>query len=879
VPLTPGEKLAAYEIRGLLGAGGMGEVYRAHDPRLQRDVAVKISSEQFSERFDREARAIAALNHPNICQIYDVGTNYLVMELVEGEAPQGPLPVDEVLRIADQIAAALEAAHARGVVHRDLKPANIKVTPAGVVKVLDFGLAKIGGSTPTAVTENSPTLSLAATQAGVVLGTAAYMAPEQARGKAVDHRADIWAFGVVVCELLTGERVFKGEDLTETLASVVKDQPDLDRVPRRLRRMLKACLEKDPARRLQAIGDARLLLESGDAPAESSEGTARRRLTAWLWPAVAAMLAIALGVMAWASWREVPAEQTVQFTISAPEDGAFINNFGSFAVSPDGRYVVFAARDKDGSPSLWLRPIDSLVARPLPDTTVSNFPFWSPDSKSVAFTAPREGKLKRIEITGGAALTLADLPIESAITSTGTWNRDGIILFGSSTGLQRVSASGGGVTALTSVDTSRKETGHGYPQFMPDGTRFLYFVASDDANVQGVYASSLSNPQQRTLLVRTDAKAVYVPLKGSAPPYLLWMQSDTLVAQRFNVDRMEREGDPLSLAEGIGRNQANPVRVAYWASEAGLLTYHGGDRVQSRRVVWVSRDGKALGDALPIGPMASPVLSPDGTRLALQRPFSERGAEDIGVWEFSRSVSTRLTFEPETERTPVWSPDSRQIAYSRVGKGIYRKDASGSGQPELLLESSRNDVPLDWSHDGRFLLYRAQGPPRSIWVLPLPLEGAATPQKPFRLTTSQADEPTGRFSPDGKWVAFGSNESGALEVYIQPFVPPGSANRSGGRWQVSNAGGGNVAWRGDGEELYYDTQTGDIMAVAIRAEGQGLKLDAPRPLMKALLDGSALHSFDVTRDGQRFLVQLPPAASDQNTALTVITNWQAALRK
>jgi Tol biopolymer transport system component len=591
------------------------------------------------------------------------------------------------------------------------------------------------------------------------------------------------------------------------------------------------------------------------------------------------MLAIALGVMAWASWREVPAEQTVQFTISAPEDGAFINNFGSFAVSPDGRYVVFAARDKDGSPSLWLRPIDSLVARPLPDTTVSNFPFWSPDSKSVAFTAPREGKLKRIEITGGAALTLADLPIESAITSTGTWNRDGIILFGSSTGLQRVSASGGGVTALTSVDTSRKETGHGYPQFMPDGTRFLYFVASDDANVQGVYASSLSNPQQRTLLVRTDAKAVYVPLKGSAPPYLLWMQSDTLVAQRFNVDRMEREGDPLSLAEGIGRNQANPVRVAYWASEAGLLTYHGGDRVQSRRVVWVSRDGKALGDALPIGPMASPVLSPDGTRLALQRPFSERGAEDIGVWEFSRSVSTRLTFEPETERTPVWSPDSRQIAYSRVGKGIYRKDASGSGQPELLLESSRNDVPLDWSHDGRFLLYRAQGPPRSIWVLPLPLEGAATPQKPFRLTTSQADEPTGRFSPDGKWVAFGSNESGALEVYIQPFVPPGSANRSGGRWQVSNAGGGNVAWRGDGEELYYDTQTGDIMAVAIRAEGQGLKLDAPRPLMKALLDGSALHSFDVTRDGQRFLVQLPPAASDQNTALTVITNWQAALRK
>jgi Tol biopolymer transport system component len=865
----------------------MGEVYKAHDPRLQRDVAIKTSAQRFSERFQIEARAIAALNHPNICQIYDVGPNYIVMEYVEGVSPKGPLSVDETLKLANQIASALEEAHSKKITHRDLKPGNILVKADGTVKVLDFGLAKFGVSdTTVSIGEDSPTLTMAATQAGVILGTAHYMSPEQARGKPVDTRADIWSFGVILFELTTGAKPFTGEDLADTLATVVKIDPDFTRVPARVRRLVQACLQKDPQQRLQAIGDMRLALADDTAPASEPVVIEVKPKVPWLWPAVAALFAIAAGVTAW-MWRTAPLPelQSVQCALSAPPDEIFANTLGAFGVSPDGRYVVFAARGKNGG-ALWVRPVDSMQARPLAGTasqTPPNFPFWSPDSKSVAFTDRAENKLKRVEIVGGAALTLADVPPESPITHTGAWSKDGVILFGSSAGIQRTSASGGGATLLTKVDP-KKESAHGYPQFLPDGKRFLYLVTSEDANVQGIYASSLDAPQQRTLIVRTNAKAVYVPPKGEAPGYLLWMQDDNLVAQRFNVDKLEREGDPLSVAENIPRNTANPVRAGYWASDAGLLVYLQGDVANlKRRIVWMSRDGKLLGDALPEADIQGPQLSPDGTRLAIWR---REGAEpeDIGVWEFARSVATRLTFEKETEAVPVWSPDSKQIAYLVQGKGLYRKDASGAGQAELLLQDAGQGSPMDWSRDGKFLLYRtlSSSTGRDLWALPL--ADGKPDGKPFAVLAAPFDQSSARFSPDGKWISYSSNESGKAEVFIQPFVPPGSSNGPGGRWQVSNAGGGDMAWRGDGKELYYETDEGDIMAAAIREapreEGGGLKVDAPKLLFKAGSDSAQIHSFDAARDGQKFVVQLPATATGGGfTTLTVVTNWQAALRK
>ena len=512
MPLSPGDKLGPYEISGLLGKGGMGKVYRARDPRLQRDVAIKTSAQHFSERFEREARAIAALNHPNICQIYDVGPNYIVMELVEGAPPKGPLGVDETLRIAEQIMSALEAAHEKAITHRDLKPANILLRADGVIKVLDFGLAKFD-SRRSDISEADATLTLGGTVAGTILGTAAYMAPEQARGKEVDNRADIWAFGVIVHELLSGKKLFQGDDLTDTLASVVKDKPDLDVVPRRLRRLVAACLEKDPAKRLQVITDARLLLDSDQEPVTvSALLPPSPNGSKWAWIA-AGVFAILAGAAFWAPWRAAPPEpQSVQFPIAPPEGARFGNQYGAFSVSPDGRHVAFMAQGKDGS-SLWLRSLDSMVARPIPGTDAINFTFWSPDSKSLAFTNSADGKLKRVDITGGAPLTLTDIAGggDPAVTNSGTWNAEGVILYGSGIGLQRTSAAGGGSTPLTKLDPQRKETGHGYPQFLPDGKRFLYFVASGDANVQGVYASSLDNPQQRTQVVRTDG---YSPPNG-----------------------------------------------------------------------------------------------------------------------------------------------------------------------------------------------------------------------------------------------------------------------------------------------------------------------------------------------------------------------------
>jgi serine/threonine protein kinase len=862
-----GETIGPYRITAKLGAGGMGEVYRAHDPRLGRDVAIKVSAAQFSERFEREARAVAALNHPNICHLYDVGPNYLVMELVEGESPKGPLPVDEALAIAWQIADALEAAHEKGITHRDLKPANIKVKSDGTVKVLDFGLAKVAAAS-TSDGENSPTLTLGATVAGMILGTPGYMSPEQTRGKPVDKRADIWSFGVVLYELLTGERMFEGDDAVDTLAQVRTRQPDLERVPPQVRKLLGRCLEKDPKQRLRDIGDARDLVAQPALPAVSPS-----RL-GWVGAAAMALAALGLGLI---HFRETPPPlEAVQFALEASLDTSFTYPYGGYAPSPDGRYVVFSVVSKTPGPTLWLRPLDSLAARQLPGTESGNFPTWSPNSKSLAFSA--NGKLKRIEISGGSPLTLSDAAPNDAVSPTGTWNRDGVILFGSSAGLKRVSESGGSTTLLTKADPARKETGHGYPQFLPDGDRFLFFVASDDPNVQGVYASSLRNPGQRRLILRTDTKAFYVPPRAPYPGYLLWMQDQTLLAQRFDAASLQPEGNPVSVAEGIGRLPPVPIRAAFWASDAGTLIYFA-NALLGRPLVWMSREGKQLGEAAPADNFLSIALAPGAKSVAVTRTGPSSGQSNIDVWvrELDRGVMNRLTSDPANDANPVWSPDGKWIAFSSNREGgvfqIYRKDASSAGQEERLTEGPLRKIVLDWSRDGGYILYGEQSSATTSGnIMALPLEGS---RKPILVVQGAAPQSSAAISPDGRWVAYGSTLSGSFEIYVQAFPAAASwANAAPqGHTQISIAGGGTPKWRGDGKELYFRTGTA-LMVAAIQELPQGIRAETPRELFRP----GETFSYDVTPDGQRFLVMLT-TAGQQVQKLTVVSHWQAALRR
>jgi Tol biopolymer transport system component len=521
---------------------------------------------------------------------------------------------------------------------------------------------------------------------------------------------------------------------------------------------------------------------------------------------------------------------------------------------------------------LWLRPLDSLTARPLPGTEGGNFPAWSPDSKSIIFAAA--GKLKRVEITGGAPLTLCDAP-GSPVTSTGTWNRDGVVLFGGASGLRRVSASGGGATQVTKADG--RETGHGFPQFLPDGDRFLYFVASSDPAAQGIYASSLRNPGQRRLVVRTLAKAVYTPPRGGAPGYLLWMQNQTLVAQRFDPAKLELSGDAVSVAEEIGRLPNVPVRSAFWASEAGLLIYFVEPESARSTAVWIDRDGKKREDAAPPDSFRNLALSPDGTRMALERTENNSSNWDLWVREFRTAITTRLTFDPAEDTIPVWSPDGKMIAFSSNREGgtfqIYRKPASGAGTEERLTEGGDAKTVLDWSRDGKYLVYRQDSLHTGRDLMAIPVEGD---RKPFPVVRTPFLESTAALSPDGRWVAYASNDSGHNEIYVQAF--PGAGGPSG-RWQVSNGPAYAVKWRGDGKELYYETQdtTGRMMAVSIQAGPQGIRAEPPQPLFTAeFLDGS-LHQFDVTPDGKRFLIAL--RANENRRPLTVVSNWQASLRK
>ncbi|HXG48109.1 MAG TPA: protein kinase, partial [Methylomirabilota bacterium] len=875
-----------------IGRGGMGEVYRAHDPRMGREVAIKISAERFSERFDREVRAIAALNHPNVCTLYDVGPNYLVMELVEGPTlaeriAQGRIPLEEALGIARQIAAGLEAAHERGITHRDLKPGNVKIKPDGTVKVLDFGLAKVSRAEVSGA-EDSPTLTMHATQAGVILGTAVYMAPEQARGKPVDKRADIWAFGVVLYEMVTARRLFAGEDLTDTLAAVVKIEPDLSAAPPEWQRLLKRCLEKDPRKRLRDIGDVWDLLDqprsTGFQPVSAE---AKRSGPVW-WLAAAAILALALAALAFVHFRETPpTPELVRFEIPAP------GMTGIPMVSPDGKLVAYIAPGAGGRSQLWVHSLETNESRALPGTGDASSPFWSPDSRFLGFEDEAERKLRKVAIAGGPPQVVTD--VEEPVQG-GTWMRDengqGIILFGnralgskSRAGIRRVSESGGTASPVTQL--AEGEVGHAGPQFLPDGRHFLY-TRLKPGNDRAIHIGSLDDPPDRQsseVLVQSETGAWYAPMPNAKTGHLLFTREGTLVAQPFDPGSLKLSGEAAPLAEGFPVNTARP----FFASTNGVLTYRAGTRGGNlTRLTWFDRSGKNLGTIWEPGAFNTLALSPDGTRVAVDRRDLRKAGSDLFVYEFDRSVSTQLTFTPGAEGIPLWSHDGNQIIFTSVqiasGEGyLYRKASSGAGADELLLKSAEPKLTEDLSRDGRFLLYSTVGSTSDLDIWKLPLDGSGK-EEPYIKT--DAFESQARFSPGGDYVVYtltlNAGPTSQSEVYVQPFPDP-----SKGKWKVSEGGGSQPVWSFDGKEIFYISADSKMMAVEVSTTPV-FKLGGRKELFAAPVLGGGrvinVHRYDVTADGKRFLINSlapadPAAAEAPSPPITVILNWQELLRR
>jgi serine/threonine protein kinase len=866
--LTIGTKLGSLEVTALLGKGGMGEVYRARDTKLDRDVAVKTLPEDFADdpdrlsRFQREAQVLASLNHRNIAHIYGLEeankTRCIVMELVEGETLQerlkrGPLDLLDALQIAIQIAEGLEAAHERGIVHRDLKPANIKITPDGDVKVLDFGLAKpFAGENAVASLSHSPTL-MSGTMPGMILGTAAYMSPEQVKGKAADVRSDIWAFGCVLFEMLAGQQIFQGDSTVEILGAILRAEMDWTVLPKTtppaIHALLKRCLQRDRKNRMRDIADARFQLQdvlndpSGGKAAAAPTRKGRERL---LWLALIIVLTAATALVVW-NLRPAPAgfPAEARLQIVTPPT----NNLTYFAISPDGRQVVFEAA-LGGKRQLWLRRLQSETPQPIAGTENPVSPFWSPDSRSVGFFA--DGKLKRIDTDGGVARIVADnLPTSCG----GAWNEEGVILFSECSGpLYRVAASGGTPSEATRLEEAR-QVGHRYPQFLPDGRRFIFFVLGA-ADVRGIYAGSLDSKESRRLF-DADSGAVFSP-----PNHVLFARRGALFAQRLDLEKMSPAGDASTVASQVVVNSTTAGDGALSASRAGLLAYRKGGA--KRQLIWMDRSGKqsSFGDA-DTAELSDVRLSPDGRYIALSRIVN--GNSDVWLIETARNVLRRLTTDADYDGVPVWSPDSNLVAFSSRRRGhreLYQRSLIGAGAETLLLDLGVNlaSDATDWSTDGHFILYQVFGE-RGTDLWALPLDGD---RKPFPVAQSSFDETNGRFSPDGRWIAFQSTETGRDEIYVQPFPGPGA------KLQISSTGGSSPQWRRDGHELFY-MGTGDhLMAAPIKLpmNGQHVEIGSPSILF-TMRPGT---QYEASPDGQRFLMN---TLTEDAAPITVILNWTA----
>jgi serine/threonine protein kinase len=846
----------------------MGEVYRARDTKLKREVAIKTLPEEFSRdperlaRFQREAEALAALNHPNIAHVYGLeesaNTRCIVMELVEGETLQqrltrGPIPVEEALQIAKQIAEALEAAHERGIIHRDLKPGNIMLTADARVKVLDFGLAKALQGQQSTNLSNSPTLLSAASMPGVVIGTAAYMSPEQARGREVDKRTDIFAFGCVLYEMLSGRPTFQGEDVTEILGRVVTAEPDWSQIPavtpEPIRRALRRTLAKDPRRRLGDIRDARLEIEDAFSETAETKLSPKRRRNVWLSWVVTGTSLIAtfiLGIPAMNHLREVSSPE-MRLQIETPPS----LRPNDFALSPDGRYIVYVS---DGR--LWLRPLSKADAQPMAGTENAGLPFWSADSRSIGFMTPN--KLYRIDIAGGPPRPLANVSFGTG----GTWNTDGTILYspGGNTPLWRVPGSGGEAAAVTRLNPPR-EAAHRVPHFLPDGRHFT-FIITGAPDVIGTYLGSLDGEQPQKIAES---------LTGSfyLNPDLIFIRQGALLAQPFDMMRGHFIGEPTTLAD--------PVE-GLSVSGTGIIAYRPAGSGQRHQLTWFDRTGKVLGvagDPDPNG-LQYPELSPDASHVVVQRTVQRN--PDIWVLDVIRGVFTRFTFDESNDNVPLWSPDGKQIAFDSSRKGafnLYLKPASGAGREKLLLETPYNKGPQDWSRDGRFLLYYELDPKtgRDLWAIDM----TGNNSKPFPVVNTPFEERNGQFSPDGRWIAYETNESGQFEIDVQAFPEPN------GKWQVSTGGGVQPRWRADGKEIYFIAPDAKLMAVPIEVgvhQDKSFTFEAGKPvaLFSTRITGGFItngfkHQYAVSRDG-RFLIN-QPSEEFGLAPITVILNWKS----
>jgi len=875
MPLSPGDKLGPYEILGPLGQGGMGEVWKARDLRLNRIVAIKQSHVRFSERFGREAHAIAALNHPHICQIYDVGPDYLVMEYVEGQPLKGPVPVSEALTIAGQILDALDAAHRKGITHRDLKPDNILLGKAGV-KILDFGLAKMDNESSSGIVMDTKPL----TAEGTVLGTLHYMSPEQVEGQEADARSDIFAFGLVLYELITGQRAFEGKTRTSLVASILKDQPrplsELQPLsPPALERVVATCLEKDPDKRWQSAREVKHALEwistetpRPAAPAPPPAVPARR----WLWPSIAAVAIVIAGITSYALWPKhaaAPAKVT-RFQVPLPEHSTF-NQF--LSLSPDGRKLLFNTTGTDGG--LWVRDLDSLEARLLPGTQRVGRMFWSPDSRFVAFG--QGNQLKKMDITGGPAQTLCEI---STVVGSGAWNRDGVIIFGSVPGpIRRVPEAGGVPTEVTAVEDATQTI----PSFLPDGRHFIYYRNGGAAETTGMYVGSIdAKPaeQSRKRLLASQYAALYVSSADASGGRLFFLRDGTLMAQPFDSAKLELTGEPVPIAEHVGNGVAHGF---FSVSPSGALAYRTGVQATGGQLTWFDRDGKTLGTFGEPNSDTNITLSPDGTHGAV-RDVAVGVAGDLWTLDIARGIRTRFTFRHSTGSPAVWSPDGKSIIFAAGNTldTIYEKASSGAGEEkELLKKPGEIKVPSSWSRDGRFLLYETANVPKTgsdLWVLPL--EGD---RKPVQLLGTEFNEIRGSFSPDMRWIVYASNDSGRFEIYVRPFISsgPGASGSSGpslgeGKWQVSKDGGTQPKWRADGKEVIFRALNGPPMAVDISTSGAAFQPGVPKQLFAL---PSNVGDWDMTADGKRFLVAMPLNQQSANTPITVVLNWQAELKK
>ena len=893
--LSAGDKLGPYEILVPLGKGGMGEVYRARDNRLDREVAIKVLPAAVAQdrerlaRFEREAKVLASLNHPNIAQIYGLeesgDTRALAMELVPGATLSVPQPMESALHYARQIADALEAAHEKGITHRDLKPANIMITPEGVVKVLDFGLASVPSREGVgSEVSNSPTLTMAATQAGVIMGTAAYMSPEQAAGKAVDRRADIWSFGVVLYEMLVGRKLFAGETVSHTLADVLRAPIDLDKLPREtprgIRDLLRRCLNRDPKKRLRDIGDARLAIE--EALSGSEEGTAATvqspaRLVRIL-GAVAAVFAAALAGLAFVHFREKPpAAQVVRFQIPAPEYKGLYKLASSsgngLSVSPDGRSLAFTALATNNHTSIWIRSLDALDVRLLPGTEDANGLFWSPDSRNLGFAAA--GKLKRIEAAGGPAQTLCDLP---GAFRGGAWAPDGTIVIGlAGRPLMRVSDTGGAPAPLATPGSVVPEISQStHPSFLPDGRHFVYALGSS-LSQGAIYLGSLDarpEPQSAKPLatVRFPNTAVYAASPDPSLGYVLFEREGSLMALPFDAGRLEVAGAPVPIAERILINLAG----SYSASPTGVLAYRtGSTATPDTQLRWFDRQGKQAGQVGPPGPYNDVQLSPDGRQLLVDHLVNQV-IDQLWSADPARGVFSRVNPGEIQDYAGQISPDGRVAFTYAIGGAlgdIYVKPATGIGTPEPLVKSGAMKHPNHWSLDGRYLIYDEHSAQKQdLWIVPMTGD-----RKPVPFLVTPADETDANFSPDTKWVAYSSDESGRREVYVQGFVPDHVPAAGIGKWQISTAGGGKPRWRRDGKELYYIATDGKMMAVPVKSTATTFEPGIAAPLFETHTRG--YNPYDVAADGRFLINTVTEDTAADSVPITVVLNWTAGLKK